>query len=347
MKWLIGGILAIVGLAALIGVGGYFVLKRPDIPYETLASRYENAASRYVDLPGGIHMHYRDEGMADAPVILAIHGFSASLHTWEPWVSELATGDNRPNDYRIITLDLPGHGLTRAPAGYQASIEGYRDIVAEFVRSQNLTTFALAGSSMGGNVAWEYALAHPEQVNALILVDASGWPEVRVDQSDEPQVFKLLRNPVLGPLLIDLDNTRLVRDGLEASFGNKSLVTDAMVQRYVELSRAPGHREILLQMTLGFGARNYATPERLATLANMPVLILTGDRDVLVPPEHAQQFHDAIAGSRLMTFHGVGHIPQEEVPGDSAFAVHEFLYEVLNAEEALPVASAAAPAVPR
>lgn len=347
MKWLIGGILAIIGLAALIGVGGYFVLKRPDIPYETLASRYESGASRYVDLPGGIHMHYRDEGAPDAPVILAIHGFSASLQTWEPWVSELATGENRPNDYRIITLDLPGHGLTRAPAGYQASIEGYRDIVAEFVRSQNLTRFALAGSSMGGNVAWEYALAHPEQLDALILVDASGWPEARTDQDNEPQVFKLLRNPVLGPLLIDLDNTRLVRDGLEASFGNKSLVTDAMVQRYVELSRAPGHREILLQLTLGHQQRNYATAERLAPLANTPVLILTGDQDVVVPPEHAQQFHDAIPGSQLITFSGVGHVPQEEVPGDSAFAVHEFLYAVLNAEEALPSGASATAAIPR
>lgn len=332
MKWLIGGILAIVGLAALIGVAGYFVLKRPDIPYETLASRYESAASRYVDLPGGIHMHYRDEGVPGAPIILAIHGFSASLQTWEPWVSELATSDDRPNDYRIISLDLPGHGLTRAPAGYQASIEGYRDIVAEFVRSQNLTTFAIAGSSMGGNVAWEYALAHPDQVDALILVDASGWPEVRADLNDEPEVFKLLRNPVLGPLLIDLDNTRLVRDGLEASFGNKSLVTDAMVQRYVELSRAPGHREILLQLTLGYSQRNYATAERLAPLVEMPVLILTGDQDVLVPPEHAQQFHDAIPGSQLVTFQGVGHVPQEEIPGDSSFAVHEFLYQAYSPE---------------
>ncbi len=329
-KWLLG----VVGLVALIGAAGYFVLKRDDIPYETLASRYESAASRYVDLPGGIRMHYRDEGAADAPVLLAIHGFSASLHTWEPWVNELATGDDRVNDYRIVSIDLPGHGLTRAPAGYQASIEVFRDVVAEFVRSQDLSTFALAGSSMGGNVAWEYALAHPEQVNALILVDASGWPEVRADLSEEPAVFKLLRNPVLGPAMSQLDNTRLIRDGLEASFVDQSLVTDAMTERYSELSRAPGHRDILLQMTLGFRERNYATAERLAPL-RMPVLILTGDQDRLVPPEHAQQFHDAIPGSQLITFENVGHIPQEERPADSAMAVHEFLYQVYSPELAL------------
>ena len=121
MKWLFGGVLALVGLIALVLVAGYFVLKRDDVPYETLAARYESAASRYVDLPSGVRMHYRDEGQATGPTLLLIHGFSASLHTWEPWVQRL--GD----EYRVITLDLPGHGLTRAPAGYQASIEAFRD----------------------------------------------------------------------------------------------------------------------------------------------------------------------------------------------------------------------------
>jgi pimeloyl-ACP methyl ester carboxylesterase len=325
MKWVIGGLLAIVGLVALLSAAGYFMLKRGDIAYETLAAKYESAASRYADLPGGVRMHYRDEGDPNAPVLLLIHGFSASLHTWEPWVERLATGADRISDYRLISLDLPGHGLTRAPAGYQASIERYRDLVAEFVRDRGLTRFALAGSSMGGNVAWEYALAHPEQVSALILVDASGWEETRDGLAEEPTIFKLLRNPVAGPLLRDLDNTALVRQGLETSFADPTLVNDAMLARYVELSRAPGHRDILLQMTLGFRERNYATPERLAAL-QMPVLVMTGDQDRLVPPEHAQQFHQAIAGSQLITFENVGHIPQEEVPDASAMAVHEFLY---------------------
>ncbi len=328
-------VLAILGLLAALAAGAFFALKRPDIPYETLATRYENAASRYVDLPGGVRMHYRDQG--EGQTLLLIHGFSASLHTWEPWVERLATGENRLSDYRIISIDLPGHGLTRAPAGYQASIEGFRDVVAEFARAQGLERFALAGSSMGGNVAWEYALAHPEQVEALILVDASGWEDTRTEAAEEPPIFRLLRNPVAGPLLAQLDSTRLVRQGLEASFADPSLVDDAMVQRYTELARAPGHRDILLQITLGFRSRNYATPERLAPLANMPVLVMSGDQDRLVPPEHARQFSEAIAGSQLVMFENVGHIPQEEIPDPSAQAVHEFLYR-----QAEPAAAAAA-----
>jgi pimeloyl-ACP methyl ester carboxylesterase len=325
MRRLLVGLLVLVGIVAVLLAGGYFALKRPDVPYETLAARYENSASRYVDLPGGVRMHYRDQGQG--PTLLLIHGFSASLHTWEPWVERLATGENRINDYRIISIDLPGHGLTRAPAGYQASIEAYRDIVAAFVRSQNLERFALAGSSMGGNIAWEYALAHPEQVEALILVDASGWQETRAEFARDPPVFKLLRNPMLGPLLRDLDSTRLIRGGLEASFGDPALVDEAMVTRYAELARAPSHREILLQMTLAFRERNFATAERLAPL-QMPVLVLAGDQDRLVPVDHARQFNEAIAGSQLVLFEGIGHIPQEEAADDSALAVHEFLYQV-------------------
>jgi pimeloyl-ACP methyl ester carboxylesterase len=331
LRWLIGGILALIGLAAVLSAGAYFALKRPDIPYETLAAQYESAASRYVDLPGGVHMHYREEGQANAPTLLLIHGFSASLQTWEPWIERL--GD----DFRIVSIDLPGHGLTRAPAGYQASIEAFREVVHEFTRAQGLERFALAGSSMGGNIAWEYALAHPEQVDALVLVDASGWEDTRAEVSEEPAVFKLLRNPMLGPLLRDLDNTRLVRQGLEASFADPALVDDAMLNRYTQLARAPGHRDILIQLSLDYRSRNFATPERLAPLAGKPVLILHGDADRLVPPEHAQQFHDAIPGSQLVMFEATGHIPQEERPDESAMAVQEFLYEVIEGSPLAPL----------
>jgi pimeloyl-ACP methyl ester carboxylesterase len=330
MRWVIGGILAIVGLVAIVGTAGYFTLKRADVPYETLAAEYESAASRYVDLPSGVRLHYRDEGAQGGPTLLLLHGFSASVHTWEPWVARL--GD----EYRIISVDLPGHGLTRAPAGYDASIEAFRDVLHEFVTAEGLTNFALGGSSMGGNVAWEYALAHPDEVEALILVGASGWEDTRAEARDEPEIFQLLRNPVLGPILRDLDNARLIRQGLEAAFADASLVDDAMVERYTELSRAPGHRDILLQMTLGFRERHYATPERLAEL-QMPVLILSGDTDRLVPVEHARRFNEAIAGSQLVVFEATGHLPNEERPDESAMAVREFLHQQIEGSALAPL----------
>lgn len=326
------GVLALVGLVALVLVGGYFVMKRGDIPYETLAAEYENSASRYQELPGGLIVHYRDEGVQTpgAPTLLLIHGFSASLHTWEEWRAIL--GD----EFRIVSLDLPGHGLTRAPAGYQASVDGFSDVVAAFVQARGLSRFTLAGSSMGGHVAWQYALAHPDQVQGLILVDAAGWPDPRLDDENTPAVFRLLRNPITRPLLRDLDNTRLIREGLRRSFYDPALVDDEMVARYSELSRAPGHRDILLQ--LGGNQRTLATPERLAPLAQMPVLIQHGDSDQLVPVEHARLFEQAISGSQLAIYENTGHIPQEEIPRRSADDVRAFVRQVNAGAEVATVA---------
>lgn len=331
MGRLLIAVLVLIGLATLVAAVGYFTLRRADIPYETLAARYENAASRYVDLPSGVRMHYRDEGNPNGPTLLLIHGYAASLQTWEGWVHELGA------DYRIISIDLPGHGLTRAPAGYSASIEHFRDVVAEFSAAQNLGRFTIAGNSMGGNVSWEYALAHPEQIDGLILVDSSGWEETRSEHDRDPLIFTLLRNPITAGVLRDLDNSRLIRQGLEHGFANPALVTDDMVARYSEMSRAPGHRDILLQMMLGFRARNYATPDRLAALT-VPVLILQGAQDNLVPAEHAQLFRDAIRGAELVVFDNAGHVPQEEIPTDSAAAVRDFL---VRTRTTAPIAAAA------
>lgn len=326
-RWMVNGLLAIIGLAAVVAVGGYFVLKRDDIPYATLASRYENANSRYVDLPGGIHMHYRDEGAQQAvgaPTILFVHGFSDSLDTWTPLIQRI--DDLSGQGYRIVSIDLPGHGLTRAPAGYHASIESMRDAVYAFTQAEHLTRFAIIGNSMGGNVAWEYALAHPDQLDALVLVDAAGWPHAEDEGAMNGPMMKLLRSPV-GPYLRDLDNTRLFRQGLQAAFADPTRATDALVTRFVEMSRAPGHRDILLQLQTNFLSRRMASNEVLAPITT-PTLVVWGAQDHLIPVADAQKFGAAIHGSTVTIFDTSGHMPQNEATVETATAIHEFLYRI-------------------
>lgn len=325
LRWIVGGILGLVGVLALAAVAGYFVLKRPDIPYETLAAKYESGASRYEMFADGVRMHYRDEGTPAGPTLLLLHGFSASLQTWEPWVQQLG------GEYRIVTLDLPGHGLTRAPAGYQGSIEAYRDAVAAFVDAKELRRFIIGGNSMGGHVALEYALTHPEQVDALMLVDSAGWPEPpSANEGQGAIIFQLLRNPIAANILRDLDSSALIRQGLETAFPAKpELVDDAMVARYAELSRAPGHRDIIFGLMRA--DRPMATPEQLAALTT-PTLIVHGKLDRLTPLSFGEQFHAAIAGSEFQVLDGVGHAPQEEVPEQSAALVRTFVQRVYSAE---------------
>ena len=108
-------LLAVLVTLGIILFAGWMTLKRDDIPYEQLEAVYANADSRYLAFDDGMRVHFRDVGPRDAPAIVLVHGFSASLHTWEPWVARL--GD----EYRVISVDLPGHGLTRAPAGHWRS----------------------------------------------------------------------------------------------------------------------------------------------------------------------------------------------------------------------------------
>lgn len=319
-------LLVLIGLIAVLGIAAFFVFRRDDIPYETLASRYETAASRYVDLPNGVHLHYRETGASNAPTLILLHGFAASLHTWDAWTPLLE------QDYHVISIDLPGHGLTRAPAGYQANILAFTEIVEAFAEAKQISRFTLIGNSMGGNTAWEYALAHPERLDALVLVDAAGWPG---EGPSEPIAFKLMRVGPAATVLRAIDTGPLIRQGLQQAFADQALVTDAMVTQYTELSRAPGHRDIMLQLLVGRSARDPASPERLAPIT-APTLVMQGERDNLVAPRHAQQFADAITGSELHMFANVGHVPQEEIPEASADVLKQFLYSVYEGNALAP-----------
>ena len=88
-------------LVAILAAG-WLALRRGDIPYDTLELAYSVPNSEFVTLDNGMKLHFTDTGPRDHPVIVLVHGFSASLHTWEAWKEDLE------DDYRVITLDLPG-----------------------------------------------------------------------------------------------------------------------------------------------------------------------------------------------------------------------------------------------
>jgi pimeloyl-ACP methyl ester carboxylesterase len=317
-------LVAIVVTVAIILGAGWFVMRRPDIAYDRLESMYASTDSKFMPMDEDVRIHYRDVGPRDAPVIVLVHGFSASLHTWEPWVADLK------KDYRVISLDLPGHGLSRCVDVSQTGIPQFVDVVDYVTSERGVEHFTLAGSSMGGHTAWAYALAHPERLDGLVLVDAAGWAKSDEEAESSPFVFKLLANPLARSVMKDLDMTGLIRGGLEDSFFDPSLVTEEMVQRYAALGRAPCHREAILSLMTGRDGRSDASPEKLAAIT-VPTLIMQGVNDNLVPASHGEKFNAAIAGSTLKLYDHVGHLPQEEATGQSLADLRTFLIEQVYA----------------
>ena len=304
---------------------GWLALRRADIPYDTLETIYSVQDTQFMTLDDGLKIHYTDTGPQNRSAIVLVHGFSASLHTWDAWKTDLE------RDYRVITLDLPGHGLSRAEDPSQASIERFASVVHEVTQDLGVDRFTLAGNSMGGNTAWPYALAYPETLEGLILVAASGWPEEEGEGDDSPFIFTLLSNPIARALLKDLDMTSLTRSGLEGSYTDQSFVTDELVERYVALSRAPGHRATLLAIMSG--ERTVATAESVSAI-EVPTMVMWGRDDNLVPVSGAQKFADAIQGSRLVVYENIGHLPQEEHAEQSIADVRAFMLSVeFNATE--------------
>jgi pimeloyl-ACP methyl ester carboxylesterase len=304
----------IFGLIVLVLIGAWLWLRGPDIPYETLQAKYAQADSHFVDLPGGYHVHYREDGDPNAPLLVLLHGFADSFTTWEGWVREL-----KPQ-FHIISLDFPGHGLTRAPAGSTIGADQLADFVDAFAAKLELAKFAVAGNSMGGGAAWDLAVRHPDRVNALILVDAAGFSNDK--PGNPPLAFKILRYRLGRIVLSKIDNRPLIEQGLKEDVYDKSLITPFIVDRFAEFQRAPGHREILMSVNMGPSPSSTA---QLLSSIKVPTLILWGESDPLIEPGAARKFAAAISGSKLITYPNVGHLPQLEIPQRSAADVAAFL----------------------
>lgn len=313
MRW--AGRLLAVGLI-LVGLSACVA---SDIPYAELEERYASPASSYLETEDGLRIHYRDEGPREAATTLVlVHGFAASLHAWEPWVARLSS------DYRMVSLDLPGHGLTRAPEGYEITPASQVEVVDAAAAHLGLQRFVIVGNSMGGAVAWRYALAHPEKVRGLVLVNAAGWPEAQEAESGPPLVFRLLANPVGRTLLRNLDPRPLAQGGLVQAYEDESLVTPELVERYVALARAPGHRALLTGRRGGAGET--VTPATFAAIS-APTLVMVGAKDQVIPAARSAGFAEAIPDARKVVYAEGGHVPMEQMPDESARDLRAFLEE--------------------
>jgi pimeloyl-ACP methyl ester carboxylesterase len=307
-------ILGAICVALLVLVVGFVAFNwAPDRPVEALTARWAPPPSQFVEIDG-MRVHLRDEGPRDDPrPIVLLHGTSSSLHTWDGWAESLRTGR------RVIRVDLPGFGLTGPTPDGNYTIERYVAFMKATLDHFAIEHCVLVGNSFGGWIAWETALAEPGRVDRLVLVDAAGY---RLDSVSVPIGFRVAKVPVLNQLVKVTLPRGLVESSLRNVYGDPRRVTPELVDRYFDLTTRAGNREALVQ-------RFRQSPPgidapRIAGIRT-PTLILWGGRDRLIPPVHAERFHRDIAGSQVVTFDDLGHVPQEEDPERTLAAALPFL----------------------
>ena len=293
-----------------------------DISPADLRARYANAASRFIELDSGTLAHVRDQGRRDGTPLVLLHGSNASLHTFEPWVAMLQ------DDFRIITMDLPGHGLTGRTVEDDYAMDAQVAFVDEVTRKLDVERFHLGGNSMGGRVTWHYVLEHPKRVDHMILIDASGQPKEDTQEETAAIGFLLATTPVIQNLLVFVTPRSLIEASLQATFSDSALVDAAMVDRYHAMLLREGSREASLvrfQLPRDDG--------RVAGLSGLkhPTLILWGEDDRLIPASDAHKFARQLPNSIVRIYEGVGHIPMEEQPKRSAEDIRAFLKGSLRA----------------
>lgn len=279
---------ALVGLSAvglLLG-GAWAALQVPDLPRAEAEARWAGPPSIFVEA-GGARLHVRDEGPRDAPVLLLLHGFAASLHTWDPLVAALP-------DRRIVRVDLPGFGLT-GPTGDDGEAATARRLEALLDRL-GIAEAVVVGSSLGGRKALAFARAVPGRVRGLVLL------------APPPEGMRGGGGWLASAALRGLDPGPLLWLRLGAAYADPAMATPEVRARYRDLLLAPGVREAIL-------ARGRAgVPEPAVPEPPPPTLLVWGSEDRIVPSSAIAAWARLLPEARLATLPGVGHLPMEEAP---------------------------------
>ncbi len=321
VKWALGLL-----LVAIVGLG--YAYWTPDTDKAAMRAKYGSPASKYLNMGDAFIVHYRDEGPRDAPAIVLLHGSNSFLQTWDAWTRSL-TGQ-----YRVIRLDLPGHGLTGDYRERRYSRDAYVDVVDRVLTKLRVSRFVLGGNSMGGGVAWAYAHKYPYKLTGLVLVDASGQPEPA--DSSPPLGFRLARMPVISDLMAYITPRSLIADGLRGSVADPARVTDADIDRYWELLRYPGNRTVTI---IRFGMPP-DDPITAPLPRPIPTLILWGAEDRLIPVASAAWFKSKVPDAQTVIYPGVGHLMMEEIPDKSVGDLKAWLAKAVASSANTPPKSA-------
>ncbi|GAA3949206.1 alpha/beta hydrolase [Allohahella marinimesophila] len=300
-------------LSNAMGFGG--------IPPVDLEEQYINEDSEFLQIRG-MRIHYRDVG--EGPVIILVHGIFSSLHTWDGWVEELRKSN------RVITLDLPGYGLTGGPENIDDfNVEFVYSVFQNFIQYMEAEHFTLAGSSFGGYLSARYAVDHPEKVDRLILIDPSGY-----SQGERPLVFKMASTPVVGSIMKVFQPPFMITRNVKKNYGDPSKLTEENLYRYVHMAQREGAKPLYVKTLQMLGEDKADGTDMSFSGVKAPTLLMWGEEDEWTPLSQSERWMADLRNVKLITYPEVGHMPMEEIPFQTVSDAITFLADAPGAGDA-------------
>ena len=279
--------------------------------------------------PRAITLHGRPVTYAQAgsgPVLLLIHGMGGTFENWQAVIEPLARA------HTVVAPDLPGHGASAPGAGdysLGALAAGLRDLLIALGHERA----TLVGHSLGGGIAMQFSYQFPEFTERLVLVSSGGLG---------PEVSPVLRAAALPGADLFIAATAgpgrtvgsAVARGLAAVGLRPNADVAEVLRGYASLADADRRAAFLatLRSVIGTRGQRVHAGDRLYLAEGMPVLIIWGARDPIIPIGHGEKAHEAIPGSRFEVFENVGHLPQLEAPGRFVAVLERFIAESVPAE---------------
>ena len=311
-------LLAIIVIAAIAFTVFWFA--RPaDISFdEVRASVPHSESSRFAEIDG-VRIHYQEKGVG-TPLVL-LHGFTSSTYSWKDVFEPLS------RTFRVIAVDLKGFGFSgKADGDYTRRAQA--QLVAHLLDHLKIEKAWLGGNSMGGEIALNVALANPQRVDGLILIDSAGV-EVKGGSSLAPAYVRI---PFVGRALtaLALTSDKLVREGLEKSFFDDAKITNERVAHYYRPLRTRGGQLAALRARTQAG--QFPIEQDLGRV-NARTLIIWGAEDAVIPLAAGRTMNSLIKNSKLVIIEKCGHLPQEEMPERVLDEVTAFIGLALHSNE--------------
>lgn len=272
----------------------------------------------------GISIHYEERGRG-LPLIL-LHGYGASTYSWRhvlPYFSK---------SYRVIAIDLKGFGLSDKPTDSDYSVLEQSRMVNEFIRVRRLENVVLAGHSLGGAVSLLACLTQSDQgghpISKLILIDPASYKQ------DLPLFISILTVPIINELSLSLTSSNFKsRMILRKAFFDPSKITEEMVTTYGANLSLPGASQALIQTAKQMVPSNLEEISERYKRIDIPVLLIWGENDEIVPLEVGRKLAGNIPNSKLVVVPNCGHVPQEECPSQAMEAMETFLSDRTGARK--------------